>query len=456
MNLDYIEIGTANFDTILQKSEKKGISIDPLKIYLDRLPNKENNIKINVAISNTKGKTTIYYIHPDDIEKYNLPFWVRRCNSIGKKHPSVEKLLNENGFNYLFKEEEIDTITWDCFIKNYNIISVEEFKIDIEGHDTVIIESILSSITNILPKKITFVSNVLTEENKINSTISKLIERGYFLIEKNDQNTTVEFTQNYPSKIIFSCNDSHYSKFWKINSEICAKILNITPVLLQITDSDSDFEWDEYGIIKKIKKENSDTSTYAQTIRLYSGKYFENEILMLSDIDLFLFDKFFLIEKLIDHHKFDVTIIGSDAYDSKRKETKEWLLCSDERFPICYIVCKGFILNKIMNITKEDDEKSFFLKNNFYYGWDSDEIIFTKNLLSLDLRINRVKRNFRSTFYLHDRIEKYMFQKNVGQEGMRLNIQELNNLEGFIECHCPNYYEYENEILKIKKIIFSE
>jgi hypothetical protein len=438
----------------LQRSEKKGISIDPLKIYLDRLPDKENNIKINVAISDTKGKTPIYYVHPDDIEKYNLPFWVRGCNSIGKKHPSVEKLLNENGLNYLLKEQEIDTITWDCLIKNYNIISVEELKIDTEGHDTVIIESILSSITNILPKKITFESNVLTNEDKINSTISRLIERGYTLIERNEENTTVRFEQNYPSKIIFACDDSHYSKFWKFNSEICAKILNITPVLFHITDSCSDFEWDEYGIIKKIKNENFNSGIFASTIRLFSGKYFENEILIISDIDLFLFGKQFLIKKLINFHNFDITIIGSDGYDPNRKESRDFLLSSDERFPMCYIVSKGTNLNKVMNVSKEDDEISFFLKNNFDFGYNSDEIVFSKNLLNSDLSINRVGRNYRSTFYLHDRIEQYMFQKNIGQEGMRLNIQELNNLEGFIECHCPNYNEYENEIINIKKLIF--
>ena len=53
-------------------------------------------------------------------------------------------------------------------------------------------------------------------------------------------------------KIIFSSDDSHYLDFWKINSEITLKKLGITPVLFHITDEDSDFFEDEFGLVKKI------------------------------------------------------------------------------------------------------------------------------------------------------------------------------------------------------------
>ena len=45
MKLDYIEIGTSDFDALVEKHEGNGISIEPLKFYLDALPKKENNIK---------------------------------------------------------------------------------------------------------------------------------------------------------------------------------------------------------------------------------------------------------------------------------------------------------------------------------------------------------------------------------------------------------------------------
>ena len=60
MILDYIEIGTSDFDTLVQNTDLTGLSIDPLKIYLDALPNKVNNIKINAAISDFDGFKTAY------------------------------------------------------------------------------------------------------------------------------------------------------------------------------------------------------------------------------------------------------------------------------------------------------------------------------------------------------------------------------------------------------------
>ena len=97
MKLDYIEIGTSDFDALVEKHEGNGISIEPLKFYLDALPKKENNIKINAAVSNFIGKIKVYYIHPNDIINYNLPSWVRGCNSISEPHPQIINLLKSSG-----------------------------------------------------------------------------------------------------------------------------------------------------------------------------------------------------------------------------------------------------------------------------------------------------------------------------------------------------------------------
>lgn len=47
MILDFIEIGTSDFDTIIQSNTyKHGLSIEPIKYYIDRLPNKEGVKKL--------------------------------------------------------------------------------------------------------------------------------------------------------------------------------------------------------------------------------------------------------------------------------------------------------------------------------------------------------------------------------------------------------------------------
>ena len=96
MRYDFIEIGTSDFDTLLQEStDELGLSIEPLKIYLDNLPNKDNVIKVNCAISDKDGLVDVYWIDPKDIEIYNLPGWLKGCNSIIEPHPSTVKELKD-------------------------------------------------------------------------------------------------------------------------------------------------------------------------------------------------------------------------------------------------------------------------------------------------------------------------------------------------------------------------
>ena len=77
IDYDFIEIGTSNFDTLIQSADDntKGISVDAVKYYIDSLPNKLNVKKINVAISNINSFLDVYYIPEKTIEYHKLPYW---------------------------------------------------------------------------------------------------------------------------------------------------------------------------------------------------------------------------------------------------------------------------------------------------------------------------------------------------------------------------------------------
>ena len=92
MKCDFIEIGTSDFDTEIQICDDNaiGLTIEPIKFYLDRLPNKKNVIKINSAISNYNGFTDVYYVNDDMINKFNLPSYIKGQNSIGSPHPEIK------------------------------------------------------------------------------------------------------------------------------------------------------------------------------------------------------------------------------------------------------------------------------------------------------------------------------------------------------------------------------
>jgi hypothetical protein len=79
MYYDFIEIGTSDFNTLIETCnvEAVGLSIEPIKRYLEALPNKPRVKKLNMAVSNHTGEILLYSIVPELIELYKLPPWLR-------------------------------------------------------------------------------------------------------------------------------------------------------------------------------------------------------------------------------------------------------------------------------------------------------------------------------------------------------------------------------------------
>jgi len=211
MKYDFIEIGTSDFDTLIQtcRYDEIGLSIEPLKCYQDKLPNKPNVKKINVGISNINGESTIFYIHEDDIKKYKLPDWVRGCNSVGKIHPSLNaevkwvndilirclKPFNINEVNKIVREEKIKVINWDTLVKNESIEGIGFLKIDTEGHDIVILKDYLKkceSNPSLLANKIQFESNQLIPKYEVDNIIKILEDKKYSLKERGHETILIK------------------------------------------------------------------------------------------------------------------------------------------------------------------------------------------------------------------------------------------------------------------------
>jgi len=182
MKCDFIEIGTSDFRTLIENpSSGKGISVEPLKYYLDKLPNNPNVIKSNFALTNFVGEIDIYWVTPENIKKYNLPSWVRGCNSINKPHPTVKSLLKEN-HDGIVNIDKVKCITWESFINSYNVEAIDYLKIDTEGHDGIILEEYLKICDlnpSLFAKEILFEYNVLSDSDFLDSIISKFTQIGY-------------------------------------------------------------------------------------------------------------------------------------------------------------------------------------------------------------------------------------------------------------------------------------
>lgn len=154
-DIDFIEIGTSDFDTIIQlvnndntKYKFNGYSIEPVKYYLSKLPIVDGIKKLNIGIVGNFNNTfysnnsylSLFYIPSDIIDKYSLPYWLKGCNSIGNYH-NQHILMNLTNFVTV---ENIPILTIVNFLIKYNIRNIKILKVDAEGWDINILHELLN------------------------------------------------------------------------------------------------------------------------------------------------------------------------------------------------------------------------------------------------------------------------------------------------------------------------
>ena len=193
LHLSWLEVGTSDFDTFCQ-SEKvadgaMGMSVEPLSYYLDRLPVRKDVVKVQAALSNVDGEQTIHHTPDDQIKKHNLPDWVRGCNSLGRAHPTVAKLIDSMPVDKRpsILSETVSTMSYGTLMTRYNVKSVGCMKIDTEGHDLVILGSVMewcSTHPACWPRSIKFESNDLHDQTKVTETVEALKRCGYLLLNR--------------------------------------------------------------------------------------------------------------------------------------------------------------------------------------------------------------------------------------------------------------------------------
>lgn len=188
MDIDFLEIGTSNFETCIQECHESeiGISVDAISYYLDCLPNKSNVKKVHTAITSERKSDSIkiYYIPEDDIVKNNLYSWFKGCNKIGEYHP----LHIQHNLTHLVKIEDVPLINIDEFLIQHNIRKIKYLKIDTEGHDYVILNGLFKYLEtktkDYYPQRIQFESNEHISEIDLMNIIYYGIHIGYTLVSR--------------------------------------------------------------------------------------------------------------------------------------------------------------------------------------------------------------------------------------------------------------------------------
>lgn len=309
MVLDFIEIGTSDFETIIQNTDNEtGLSIDAVSLYLEKLPNKKNVQKINCAISNYSGEVDVFYVHPDDIEKNGLSWFLKGCNTIGKPHSVTLRELKEKNLEHLLQKDKVPVLTWKDLIIKYGITQVKLLKIDAEGHDIVIVKNILDESCDVLPQTIIFEANELTSDEDREEIINYAVENGYEFVDYNAKKDVIlKLKQNQKILLI----NSWFGKipdFYKYHQKTMQyQDENIDMYLFTDQDIDNDYNSKNYHIIK-ISEEEIKERFFIKTGKKYNDTLVgKTSVMKLIFLNNFFYD-------LIDYSKYDyVGIYDTDT-----------------------------------------------------------------------------------------------------------------------------------------------
>lgn len=141
-----VEIGTSNFDTIIQAKAKTdpnatGLSVDAMQPYINQLPNMKCWTKLARAVVGKtqdvppSGELPTFFVDQQDIVKYNLHDFLRGCNSVGRPHPTAAKNLADRNMLHLLRNISVPVQSVEQLLENNNVCRMQDFKVDVEGMD---------------------------------------------------------------------------------------------------------------------------------------------------------------------------------------------------------------------------------------------------------------------------------------------------------------------------------
>lgn len=149
----FVEIGSCDFNTLnhLYYDGWKGIIVEPVKEYLDNLDRHPFIEYVNAAIDLENG-TRDLWMCPTEYQDENKDY--RGMSSFYKdiQHGTVvgDTILDDYDRPIHTVTRSVETITWDTLVEKYDIKNIDYLKIDTEGHDWEILNSI--DLDKIKPK----------------------------------------------------------------------------------------------------------------------------------------------------------------------------------------------------------------------------------------------------------------------------------------------------------------
>lgn len=236
-------------------------------------------------------------------------------------------------------------------------------------------------------------------------------------------------------RVILGCDaNPMYLEFWPIVAKTWTEIVGVKPTLALIAPKDVYIDETLGDVIRFEPIPNISTAFQAQIMRLLLPAYFENDVCIISDMDMIPLQRDFFVNNVASAPEDSFTIFNDAGLYIRN--SPEYLMC--------YIVAKGKTFKEIFSIS--DTAKIPDLIRRWYalnLGWTSDQQI-------LFAAVN-------GWTYYNSRIIKlgYSEPNRIDRAYWRYNKDLVRKKNYYVDSHMLRpYSKYKKEIDELLETLF--
>jgi FkbM family methyltransferase len=194
----FIDIGCSHFSvsTDLFGTDVKGIYVEPIKEYLDCLPEGDEIIKECCAITNADGEIELNAIIAKDPVYFSSKQMSKIISNKEKRLEFLKKYGGSGQSNVINayvktytssvqkKKILVPTLSMESFLKKHNVTSVDYLKIDVEGYEENLLEQLIPIIERgelEINKQLKFEYNQLSNMENLSKLTNKICDKFDFV-----------------------------------------------------------------------------------------------------------------------------------------------------------------------------------------------------------------------------------------------------------------------------------
>lgn len=229
-------------------------------------------------------------------------------------------------------------------------------------------------------------------------------------------------------RVIISANDNPlYVDFWPVVAQAWQEIVGVKPILAFI--GSDDFPIDEsYGDVFRFEPiEGVSTALYSQVIRLLLPALFEDNVFIMTDIDMIPLSRAFYIDSVAD--------VPDDCFVVYRSAA----LPQYKQYAMCYNAAKGSTFKELFGVHSIEDIPRVVKKlaKEFNHAWSTDQQALYKYLRSWEHFSSRV-------VLLGHGVD--VGRTTISRTHWSYDVQKLKN-GGYIDAHMLRpYSRYKKQI----------